>query len=173
MKNLPERVEISTSRFKLVVLMIGGLVMTVGGFLLAFRIIPGVSPGSYAEFIGWVALVFFGLCSALIVRRFFTAQGVVLTLDAAGIRDTRISDKLIPWSAVRDISTWQSRSQRIMILAVDPDFEHSLNLSRLARMAREASRTLGADGLSIGANDLKTDYETLFRTATAFWKAKS
>lgn len=173
MDDLPQRVEISASRFKLVLLTIAGIVMTVGSGLLAFRIIPRVMPGSYGEFVGWVGLIFFGLCTLLVVWRFFTAQGVVLTLNADGIRDTRISDKLIPWSAVRDISTWQSQRQRIMILAVAPEFECSLNLSRLARMAREASRALGADGLSIGTNDLKTDYETLFKMATAFWKANS
>jgi hypothetical protein len=168
-------VEISTSRAKLVVLVIAGIGMTGASVLLAFQLLPDSPfiPGSYAVSVGYGGLIFFGLATLLLVWQLFTAEGVVITMDAAGIRDTRISDKVIPWSAVRDISTWQSRSQRVMILAVDPEFERQLHLSRLARMAREASRAFGADGLSIGANDLKTDYETLFSTATAFWKAKS
>jgi hypothetical protein len=70
---------------------------------------------------------------------------------------------------VRDISTWQSHGQRIMILSVDPEFERSLGLSRFARTVRGSSRRLGADGLAIGTNDLKIDYATLFETARAYW----
>lgn len=173
MDDPPPKVEIGASRTKLVLLTIAGIVMTAGSALLASRRLPSVLPGSYGEFIGWVGLIFFGLCTLLIVWRLFTSHGVVLTLDSEGIHDKRITDKVIPWNAVRGISTWQSQRQRIMIVAVDPDFERSLNLSRLARMAREASKRLGADGLSIGTNDLKTDHDTLFRTATAFWKANT
>ncbi len=170
MDELPPRVEISASPTKLIVLGILGIGMTVMCGALAFGFFAA---GAGAAIIGAVGVTFFGACTLVAFWRMFTAHGVVVTVDTKGFRDTRISDKVIPWSAVRDISTWQSRGTRIMILAVDPGFERQLNLSRAARMALKASRALGADGLGIGTNDLKTDYETLFRTTTAFWKANS
>ncbi len=171
---LPAKVEISTSRAKLIALVIAAVAMTVASALIAFRLLPSSQffSGSYVQPVGYVGMAFFGLGTLLLLWRLSTAHGVVVTMDAEGIRDTRISDKVIPWSAVRNISTWQRQSQRVMILAVDPQFERQLNLSRFARMARQASRALGADGLSIGANDLKIGYDALFDTATAFWKAK-
>jgi hypothetical protein len=173
--SLPARVEISTSRAKLIVLVVAGVMMTAASALLAFQLLPSsaIVSGSYAAPVGYVGLAFFGLATLLLVWRLSTAHGVVLTLDAEGIRDRRISDKVIPWSAVRNISTWQKQSQKVMILKIDPAFERQLGFSRFARMARQASRAFGADGLGIGANDLKTDYDTLFATATAFWKARS
>jgi hypothetical protein len=167
---LPPKVEISASRTKLLVLGILGVGMTVmcGGLAFGF-----FAADIGAAVIGYVGVIFFGFCTLVALWRLFTAHGIVVTMDAEGFRDRRIADKVIPWSAVRDISTWQSRGTRIMILAIDPEFERQLTLSRVARVAREASRALGADGLGIGTNDLNTDYETLFRTATAFWKANS
>jgi hypothetical protein len=168
--NLPARVEIGTSRFKLIGLAVIGIGMTTGSFALAFRFLPGIAPGSFGEFVGYVGVLFFGLATLLGFWRFFTAPRVVVTMDAEGIHDARISEKMIPWSAIRDIFTWQIRRQKFMILVVDAEFERQLNLSRLAQMARRANRAVGADGLSIGSNDLKTDYDTLFSTAKAYWK---
>ena len=173
MDDLPQKMEIGTSRAKMIVVAIAGFVMTGGSALLVLRLLPDIVPGSYAEFIGYVGLIFFGVATALVVWRLLTAHGVVLTMDAEGLRDRRISDKVIPWKRIRNISTWQSRGQRIMIVALDPEFERTLGLSRLARIARGAGRAFGADGLGIGCNDLRTNYETMFNTATGFWKRNS
>lgn len=162
-----EAVEFASSPLKLLLLTGAGIVMTAASALLALRI---GGPGSYAEFVGYVGLTFFGLGTLLLVWRLFTGRGVAVTLNSEGLRDARISEKVIPWSVVRDITTWQSHRQRIMVIAVDPAFEERLGLSRIARMAREANKALGADGLTIAANDLSTSYETLLATTVAFWK---
>ena len=139
MADLPQRVEIGASRSKLFLLTIAGILMTTVSGLIAFRVFEDVQPGSFHHFIGWIGLVFFGFCTLVALWRLLTARGVILTLDAQGLRDTRISEMLIPWGEVRDITTWQTRSVRIMILAVDPEFAKSLNPSHFAGAMRGAS----------------------------------
>jgi hypothetical protein len=63
--------------------------------------------------------------------------------------------------------------QKVMVLAVDPAVEAGLNLSRIARWTRQANRSLGADGLCVTAQGIKTTYATLFSTARAFWNRNS
>jgi hypothetical protein len=168
---LPQRLEIYSSPVKMVLLVSAGIAMTALSYVIAFHVMPGVGKGSFHEFFGYAGLVFFGLGTLVIIWRALTAHGVIVSMDAQGIKDIRITEKVIPWSAVRDISTFEMRRQKMMLLAVDPEFERQLNFSRLARLAREASRALGADGLCVTAQGLKISYEKLFSTATAFWNA--
>ncbi|MGH6925292.1 MAG: hypothetical protein ACRED5_16290 [Propylenella sp.] len=60
-----------------------------------------------------------------------------------------------------------------MVLAVDPETERNLHLSRIARWSRGANRRLGADGLCVTAQDLKVSYDELLSTAMEFWKGAS
>jgi len=173
MGDLPQRVEIRSSPTKTTGLIVGAIGMTAGSASMAFRVLPGIDAGSFGEFVGYVGLVFFGLCTVLIFWRFLTTRGPVVTMDVQGICDTRIAKKVIPWSAVRDISTWEMSGQKVMVLAVDPAVEAGLNLSRIARWTRQANRSLGADGLCVTAQGIKTTYATLFSTARAFWNRNS
>jgi hypothetical protein len=170
MDDLPPRVEIGASRFKLLLLTVAGLLLTTVAGLIAVRFIENVQPGSLHHFVGWVGLVFFGFCTLVAIWRLFAARGAIVTLDAEGIRDMRISSALIPWSSVRDITTWEIHRARIMILAVDPEFARSLNRSRLATIMRGANSALGADGLAVNSADLKIGHDKLIETARAYWK---
>jgi hypothetical protein len=167
MDDLPPKVEVGASRTKLLALGIAGVGMTALGAVLAFGVI---SQGNVSVVIGWVGLIFFGFCTLAAFWRLFAAPAVVVTLDAEGICDTRISDRAIPWSVVRDITTWRSVSVRIMILTVDPTFARALNPSRFARVIRSVNRGLGADGLGVNASDLKIGYDKLFEIARAYWE---
>ncbi|MGI9421957.1 MAG: hypothetical protein ACR2PA_02110, partial [Hyphomicrobiaceae bacterium] len=69
---------------------------------------------------------------------------------------------------VRNISTWQSSGQKVMVLDVDPNVECRLNLTRIARWTRGANRSLGADGLCVSAQGLKMTYDDLLAQTIAF-----
>jgi hypothetical protein len=58
-----------------------------------------------------------------------------------------------------------------MVLAVDPATESKLTLPLLARLTRRPNRWLGADGLCVGAQDLKIDFAALRDTTMAYPRA--
>jgi hypothetical protein len=171
MTDTSQVVEIETSYGK----MLGALVLAAAATALsvafALRLFPGIRAGSLAEFIGYGGVLFFGLGTIMAFRSLLRARGPIVTITSQGIRDTRVAAELIPWAAVHDISTWEYRKQRLMVLAVDPEVEKRLTLTRMARWTRNANRALGADGLCITAQGLKTDYDTLLRTSIDYLRA--
>jgi hypothetical protein len=162
----PGVVEIKGSPAKLLRLAAIGVAMTATSAALAFRWIPGIEPGSLQEFVGYVSLVFFGLCMVICLRRLMTAGRTVITITPDGIRDIRVAAELIPWSRIRAISLAEIRKQRFLVLAVDPEFERQLTLTTIARWSRGPNRALGFDGLCIGAQGLRIDDKTLFGLCT-------
>ena len=164
-----EQLEIEASPWKLLSMGLLGAGMTALGAALAFGLMPnGPSGGSVGQFIGYVALCFFGLCTAILLWRAFTSRGPVVTITPDGIRDSRVAADFIPWTAVLHISTWTHSGQKIMVLAVDPDVEARLALTRVAKMTRGANRALSVDGLCVTAQGLKMSYDDLLRTTMAY-----
>jgi hypothetical protein len=164
-------VEIEASPVKLLGLAMLGVMMTALSAAIALRAFPRIQPGSFAEFCGYAGAVFFGACTLLALWRAFTSHGPVVTITREGIRDSRIATDLIPWSAVNDITIWKQHRQRFIVLAVDPAVEAGLNLTRMARWTRNANRSLGADGLCLGTNDLKIGFDEMLATTIAFAEA--
>ena len=160
-------VEIEQSPGKMIFLLVLSVLMSALAVGMAW-LLARDSNGSFTAFLVWVAAVFFPLCTILIVWRLFTTRGPVVTITPDGIRDTRVAAEFIPWSAIAGISTWQHSGQKVMVLAVDPVVERTLTLTAMARWTRGANRALGADGLCVTAQGLRTDYETLLKTAVEY-----
>ena len=164
-----ERLDIDASPWKLLGFVLIGTGMTALGAVLGFGILPGGPPaGSFGQFIGYAAFLFFGLCTGILLWRAFTTRGPVVTITPDGIRDSRVAADFIPWTAVLHISTWTHSGQKIMVLAVDPDVERKLALTRIAKMTRGANRSLRIDGLCVTAQGLKMSYDDLLRTSMAY-----
>ena len=164
-------IEIEASPLKQFAFVVLGVVMTAASTAMAVRAFPDVQPGSFAEFCGYVGIVLFGACTVLLLWRAVTTSGPVVTITRDGIQDIRVAAEFIPWSAVRDIAVWKQRRQRFMVLVVDPAVEARLDLTRIARWTRNANRGLGADGLCVGANELKIGFDELLATSLAFARA--
>lgn len=168
--------QIESSPAKLLGLAGLGVLMTAVSVFVAF--LPAdalprtVLSHDKALIAGWLGAAFFGLCTLVALWRLFTARGTVITISPQGIRDTRIAEEFIPWSAITNISTWEFRNQKAMVLAVKPDIEDRLGLTRAAQWTRSANRALGADGLCITASGVKIDYDTLLQTTRDYAGAK-
>jgi hypothetical protein len=85
----------------------------VAGAWVAGLFGPAPRPGR--EWAGWLAMVFFGLCAVIAVRRMFDRSDQMV-IDRNGILWRRWSDATIPWTAVRGWSVAQVRSQRFICL---------------------------------------------------------
>ncbi len=161
--------QIAGSPGKLIGLVAIGVVMTAAS--VAVAIVPEMGAGLVGTVVGWVGAVFFGLCTIVALGRLLRAREPVLTISPQGIRDTRIAEDVIPWTAITKISTWGAFNQKAMVLAVDPATEAKLHLTAMARSTRGANRALGADGLCIVAAGLKIDFPSLLETSVDYWTA--
>jgi hypothetical protein len=162
-------VEIKAAVGQMALLALGAAAFTAGAvFILANGLAP---PGSFKELAVYVGVSFFGFCTVMIVWRMITGRGTVVTIGPDGIRDVRVADNTIPWSAISDIGTWTAHGQKIMVLAVSPEVEAGLGLTRAASWSRGANRALGADGLCVTAQGIKIGYDALLATTTAYAEA--
>jgi len=154
-------IEIESSLGKMLGLSALAVLMTAMSAAVAFSLLPGTPLSGYQQAMGYGGTVFFGLCFIVIVWRHVTTRGPVVTITPDGIRDVRIAAELIPWRAVRAVTTWEYRRQKCVVLSIDPTVESKLTLTAVARWSRGPNRALGADGLCMTAQGLKTDFDTL------------
>jgi hypothetical protein len=157
---------------KLMVLAVGFVALSLALALPAYSGMTFRYPTNYiAIAVGWVGFLFFGACLILIGLRAATTIGPVLSLTPEGILDTRVAAKRIPWTAIRDIKTWEYSGQRILVLDVDPEVEANLRPSLMTRLTRRANAGLGADGLSITTQGLSMSYDDLVAATIAYLDA--
>jgi hypothetical protein len=161
-------VEIRQSVLAMLGLIVIGIVLTALCAGIAFHLLPDVRPNVYQEFMGYIGVVFFGLCTMVGLWRLLFVRGPVVTITPEGIRDTRVAAELIPWSGITGISTWKHRRQKVMVLAVDPAVERRLTLTRTAQWSRGPNRALGIDGFCVTATGLNINYDTLLHTCMAY-----
>ncbi|MGW6131414.1 STM3941 family protein [Cellulomonas sp. NPDC055163] len=163
-------VEIGTSPGQTVRLTLLSALMTAASAALAV-----LGEGVVAVVVGWVGALFFGFCGLVWVRRALVQRGPVVTISPEGFRDVRVARETVPWADVLEISTWTHSGQHVLVLRVADDVWDRLALTTIARASRRANRALGADGLAVTAQGLRTSYPELFRltveAAAAAWQA--
>jgi hypothetical protein len=161
------------SPWKMALLTLGSAVFVALGVLMISGVITGRRLGLDAPTLGWIAVAVFGLFMLLALWRTIATRGPVLTVSPRGIHDTRISARAIPWEAVLGASVWQMSNQKIIVLAVTPEAERAIGLTRMAKWTRGANRSLGADGLCVAVTSLKVKFDDLFRLVLAHAEVRS
>ncbi len=117
--------------------------------------------------IGWVCIVFFGLCGLAIIRMFFDKR-VQLRINASGICWIRWSDEMIPWSEITDVTTWQYQLQKFVVLHLR-DATRFPSQSRLAALAG-ASRALTGGDIAITMSGTDRSYSEAMEAINRFRK---
>jgi hypothetical protein len=64
---------------------------------------------------GWICITFFGACAVVIARTFFDT-GPLLRIGSQGVWWKRWSDETVPWSEITDVTIWQHKGQKCLIL---------------------------------------------------------
>ncbi|SEM19420.1 hypothetical protein SAMN05443254_10170 [Bradyrhizobium sp. OK095] len=168
--NLPN-LTIGYSVPRLLTLVGAGLVLTLLCAALAFswQYVKDITTFQIA--LCYFGIVFFGLITCKMLWTLISSGEPVVSITRIGIRDTRIADDTISWRSVRDVSIFRYRSQKVVVLQLDPLLAERFDGGFLKRVLLLLNKPIGADGVLVNAGGLTMDGETLFDTCKQYWAA--
>jgi hypothetical protein len=107
------------SRYRIALLVLGCVAVVAAGVWMGGVFGPPPSssryPPDFVFAIGWLSVVFFGFCGVLWVKSLFDGREQ-LRIGSAGLRAARWSDQTIPWSEIVEVTTWNYRGQKAIVL---------------------------------------------------------
>lgn len=169
-QNLPN-LAIGYSRARLLMFFGGNLLLTLLCAGLAFAWQEGKSVTTFEVAACYIGAVFFGLATCRMLWRLMSARQPVVFISRVGIRDTRLADETIAWSAVRKIMLWEQRAQKFVVLKVDPLVAERFSGGLLTQALSMMNKALGADGVIVNAGGLTMDVEKLLEACKQYWGA--
>ena len=169
-QNLPN-LAIGYSRARPLIFFGGSLLLTLLCAALAFTWQEGKTITSFQVAACYVGAAFFGLATCRMLWRLFSARQPVVFISRVGIRDARLADETIAWSAVRKIMLWEQRAQKFVVLKVDPLVAQRFSGGFATQALALMNKALGADSVIVNAGGLTMDTETLLETCKQYWGA--
>src|SRR4051812_7634348 len=168
--NLPN-LAIGYSLPRLFMLLGTGLVLTLLCAALAFNWHYVKDISTFQIALCYFGIVFFGLATCKMIWTLISSGEPVVFITRVGIRDTRIADDTISWRSVRDVSIFRYRSQKVVVLQLDPLLAERFDGGFLKRVLVLLNKPIGADGVLVNAGGLTMDGEPLFDTCKHYWSA--
>jgi hypothetical protein len=159
-----------SSSWRTALLIIGAITfVALGLWMTGFFGEPPASrrwPPAAVHLIGWASIVFFGGGALLGIRRLFDS-GVQLRISAHGIEWKPWSEQTIPWAQIRNVSVWQHRRQKAIILTLnDPErYPSSSLLGKLSGF----NRALTGGDFAISLTGLDKSFEEAFLAIGDYW----
>ncbi|WP_262047039.1 STM3941 family protein [Bradyrhizobium sp. Bra78] len=169
-QNLPN-LAIGYSLAWLLGLLGASLLLTLLCAALAFNWHDAKNITAFQIAICYFGVALFGLATCKMLRTLISSREPVVFVTRVGIRDIRIADDTISWRSVRDMSMWRYRSQKIVVLQLDPLLADRFAGSFLRRVLSLMNKPIGADGVLVNAGGLTMDGEALFETCRKYWTA--
>lgn len=115
--------------------------------------------------IGWVCILFFGLCAIVGARRMVRAD-VEIRVDTNGIYWRRRSHQTIPWAAIDRIATSSVRGQHFACLFLrDPGAFPATGL--VGRMAA-INKAMGFGDIALSATGTDRSFAAMMDAISAF-----
>ncbi|HJV79049.1 MAG TPA: STM3941 family protein [Paludibacter sp.] len=167
MKNTAEQIEISLSKTKLILMLIGSIVFDAAGlwFVINPATISNPFFGNPAVIfaIGIAAILFFGLCTVYIVRK-LTDNKPGLIIDNKGLIDNSsgISSGQVLWSDIENILVVEVHRQKFILLQVEnPQDYIDKQESNFKRKIMQMNFNMYGSPLSITTNALQIKFDEL------------
>lgn len=145
------------SPLKTAPLVLGAILFVVAGLWMV-----GLFGGTHPPLItvvGWVAIIFFGLCGIIGATRLFD-RGEVIRIDANGIRYSRFSPDTILWQQVRAVSEFRIERQRFVGLQLTDPSAHR-RASGLDAALSGANRFAGYGDVVLATTGTDARYDEL------------
>lgn len=170
--HLEHQVVIPLSKMKLFLLLLLSIAFIVTGVL--FILYPDVIASSrrdpmYISVIGYVCVVFFGLCFVAIGSRMFSKkQGLVIDKHGMTDNSSASSAGLIAWSDIESIRVLKIYNQKMILLKVSNPMDYiNRQTSRFKRKGMEMNYKMYGSPLIIATNSLKISHKELLERLTA------
>lgn len=164
--SLPTRFVARPSPARLTLLVLGSLAFVVLGAWVAGWLGPAPRPGR--EWIGWAAMLFFGLGAIVGVRRLFD-QDDQIVVDGSGLYWKQWSEQTIPWSEVTDIREREIRRQRFLCLYLRNP-ERFPSGSAFSRMIRASNAMADFGDISLSPIGTDKSFTELKDAILAYWR---
>ena len=134
----------------LLMILIASLAFVFGGLWIAGLLGEVPKPGK--EWVGWLSVMFFGLCAVAIFIRLFDRDDQS-KISSFGIYWKQWSRDTIPWSEIDHVSVWEYKKQKSILLHLrNPERYPSTTL--LGKLAKANRALTGGD---IALNTQGTD----------------
>lgn len=151
----------------------GLILVSVGFVLLGLWLIGAFGPvpesrrysAPMLNGIGWLNLIFFSLCGIGWSRRLFDKRAQ-LEIGPSGVRWRPWSDLVIPWSEVRDVTTWATGGQKFIVLHLN--HPERFPGRGLKAMLASASRSLAGGDIHISLTGTDRGFEDAMAAVTHF-----
>ena len=164
-----QRIEISLSKSKIVLMLLGAL--TFVGIGLWFVIAPPTIENSFwgsptkLAIVGYASIIFFGLCAFFLIRK-LPDNKPGLIIDDIGLTDNSsgLSAGRILWSDIENISVIEIHKQKLIMLQVkNPQNYIDRQTSVFKRKNMELNNKMYGTPLSLTSNGLKTSFDELMK----------
>ena len=164
---MENRIEIELSKTKIVLLLIAAIIFVILGILLAsnpeeWTSLRHKSP-DFVRAMGFISIVFFGVCGAFISRKLFDKKAGLI-IDDNGITDNSnaTSVGLIDWEDITGVSRVEIASTKILLLQIkNPDKYIERVKNALSKRAMKANHKMYGSPISIISSSLKIDFKDL------------
>jgi hypothetical protein len=149
-----------------------GTVAFCGGGGLAFWLFAGLM--ARPSFLGSVSYTIAAMAFAVALThsyRLLTAKGrIVVTIDATGFKDIRLTPAAIPWRAIRSVSPYilykQSTPTGVAVV-IDPTFRREFSMRLGARLFNWSNLNFGSE-VYVDTRTLDADSSDIARTAQSY-----
>lgn len=149
------------------------ILVTIGFVSMGFWAVGAFGPPPVSEraspaaskAIGWLSIAFFGGCGLVLLKAFFDKRER-LRINATGIHWTAWSEEMIPWSEILDVTTWQYKFQKMILLHLR-DAERFPSASPLAKLSG-ASRALTGGDIAISLSGMNRSYNEAMEAISRF-----
>jgi hypothetical protein len=168
--NLPN-LAIGYSVPRLLMVLAAGLLLSLLFAVVAFNLLDIKTVTAFQITVGYLGLAVSGIATFRALWRLVSNREPVLFITRVGIRDTRIADDTISWRSVRDISVWEFRSRKIVVLKLDPLIADRFEGGFLKRIISMMNEAIGAEGVLVNPGGLNIDGNTLLEACNQYWKA--
>lgn len=173
---LPEKV-VALSKTKLILLMVAAIgFVAVGIWLLTLdaQVIasqPRFNSPTFIYAIAVVAILFFGACGYIGVKKFFDdTPGLIVNAEGIFDNSSGVSAGLVPWSDIAGINEYTiGRQKFISILVYDPE-KYAERGNALRRMTNKANIKMCGTPINISANSLQVSYPELLAMVNDYFQ---
>jgi hypothetical protein len=131
--------DVYRSRPRLLLHLLGSSAFVLAGAWIATR---DNGYDAVGEMVGWVVLVFFGLC-ALAVLTNLLREGLCVRLDRDGLLDTRLGLGVVPWSEIESTEVGVVCGRAFLCLRLRDEAAWLLRMSPVRRAIARSYRWLG------------------------------